>query len=152
MTSLSVQAQFEALGLQLNIVTHQASTATVELAAQAFGVEAEQIAKTLAVRLASGQVVLVVASGTKRLDHAKLKQVLGRGKMVSRDEVVALTGHPVGGVCPFGLVTPLPIYLDRSLQAYAKVVPAAGDTNNGVVMSPQLLAEITQGIWVDVCA
>ncbi|MGA1732309.1 MAG: YbaK/EbsC family protein, partial [Burkholderiaceae bacterium] len=109
MTSLSVQAQFEALGLQLNIVTHQASTATVELAAQAFGVEAEQIAKTLAVRLASGQVVLVVASGTKRLDNAKLKQVLGRGKMVSRDEVVALTGHPVGGVCPFGLVTPLPI-------------------------------------------
>ncbi len=152
MTLSTVEAQLAALCLGLTIVEHSQSTATVALAAQAFGVEPGQIAKTLAFRLAGGEVVLVVASGDMRVDSGKFKQALGRGKMLPHDDVVALTGHPVGGVCPFGLVNPLPIYLDRSLLAYDEVVPAAGGTSNGVHMSPKVLAQITQGEWVDVCS
>lgn len=152
MTAHTVKLHLDTLGLGLEVVEHSQSTATVALAAQAFGVEPGQIAKTLAFRLASGEVVLVVASGDVRIDNGKFKQVLGRGKMLPHDEVVALTGHPVGGVCPFGLATPLPIYLDRSLLAYDEVVPAAGGTCNGVHMSPKLLGQITQGEWVDVCS
>jgi prolyl-tRNA editing enzyme YbaK/EbsC (Cys-tRNA(Pro) deacylase) len=152
MTANTVKLHLDRLGLGLQIVEHSQSTATVAQAAQAFGVEPGQIAKTLALRLASGEVVLVVASGDVRIDNGKFKQVLGRGKMLPHDEVVALTGHPVGGVCPFGLATPLPIYLDRSLLAYDEVVPAAGGTCNGVRLSPKVLAQITQGEWVDVCS
>ena len=152
MTTESVRAHFESLGLNLPIIEHEQSTATVALAAQAFGVAPGQIAKTLAFRLASGQAVLVVASGDVRVDNAKFKQVLGKGKMLSHDEVTALTGHPVGGVCPFGLATALPIYLDESLKAWHELLPAAGGTRNGVRVTPELLATITQGQWVDVCA
>jgi prolyl-tRNA editing enzyme YbaK/EbsC (Cys-tRNA(Pro) deacylase) len=151
-TALTVKAHLDALGLGLQIIEHGQSTATVALAAKAFGVAEGQIAKTLAFRLGNGQAVLVVASGDVRVDNGKFKQVLGRGKMLPHDDVVALTGHPVGGVCPFGLATPLPIYLDQSLLAYDEVVPAAGGTHNGVRVSPQVLAAITQGEWVDVCS
>ena len=110
-----------------------------------------QIAKTLAFRLATGEAVLVVASGEARVDNGKLKQALGKGKMLSHDEVTSLTGHPVGGVCPFGLATPLPIYLDVSLKAWPELLPAAGGTRNGVRVTPEQMATITQGQWVDVC-
>lgn len=152
---MGVQSVLEHLrshGGGLVVVEADVSTATVAQAAAAFQVAPGQIAKTLAFRLASGEVVLVVASGDVRIDNGKFKQVLGRGKMLLHDEVVALTGHPVGGVCPFGLATPLPIYLDRSLLAYDEVVPAAGGTCNGVHMSPKVLGQITQGEWVDVCS
>jgi prolyl-tRNA editing enzyme YbaK/EbsC (Cys-tRNA(Pro) deacylase) len=152
MSSVSVREHLGSFGVGLTVVEHSQSTATVALAAEAFGVEPGQIAKTLAFRLASGEVLLLVASGDARIDNGKFKQVLGRGKMLPHDEVVALTGHPVGGVCPFGLATPLPIYLDRSLLAYDEVVPAAGGTCNGVHLSPKLLGQITQGEWVDVCS
>ena len=152
MTTESVRAHFESLGLNLPIIEHEQSTATVALAAEAFGVAPGQIAKTLAFRLASGEAVLVVASGDVRVDNAKFKQVLGKGKMLSHVEVTALTGHPVGGVCPFGLATALPIYLDESLKAWRELLPAAGGTRNGVRVTPELLATITQGQWVNVCA
>jgi prolyl-tRNA editing enzyme YbaK/EbsC (Cys-tRNA(Pro) deacylase) len=152
MTAHTVKLHLDTLGLGLQVIEHDQSTATVALAAEAFGVEPGQIAKTLGFRLASGEAVLVVASGDVRVDNGKFKQVLGRGKMLPHDDVVALTGHPVGGVCPFGLPAPLPIYLDRSLLAYDEVVPAAGGTSNGVYMSPKVLAQITQGEWVDVCS
>jgi prolyl-tRNA editing enzyme YbaK/EbsC (Cys-tRNA(Pro) deacylase) len=148
----SVLEHLQSHGGGLVVVEADVSTATVTQAAAAFQVTPSQIAKTLAFRLASGEAVLLVASGDMRVDNGKFKQVLGRGKMLPHDEVVALTGHPVGGVCPFGLATPLPIYLDRSLLAYGEVVPAAGGTCNGVYMSPRVLAQITQGEWVDVCS
>jgi prolyl-tRNA editing enzyme YbaK/EbsC (Cys-tRNA(Pro) deacylase) len=67
------------------------------------------------------------------------------------EEVVSITGHPVGGVCPFGLATPLPVYLDVSLQMYDEVIPAAGSVNSAVRISPEMMLSITQGQWVDVC-
>ncbi len=151
MSTESVRAHFESLGLDLPIIEHDQSTATVALAAQAFGVAPGQIAKTLAFRLASGQAVLVVARGDVRVDNTKLKNALGKGKMLSHDEVTALTGHPVGGVCPFGLATPMSVYLDASLKTFDELLPAAGGTQNGVRVTPEQLAFITQGQWVDVC-
>ena len=72
--------------------------------------------------------MLLVARGDARIEHKKFKEVFGKGKMLPLDEVVELTGHPVGGVCPFGLANPLPVYLDRSLLAFDEVLPAAGAT------------------------
>ena len=71
--------------------------------------------------------------------------------MLGADEVVALTGHPVGGVCPFGLATPLPVYCDVSLMAFDEVVPAAGSTNSALRISPDRLAAIVGAEWIDVC-
>jgi prolyl-tRNA editing enzyme YbaK/EbsC (Cys-tRNA(Pro) deacylase) len=123
----------------------------VALAAEAHGVEPGQIAKTLAFRLNDDRVLLVVAKGDARIDHKKFKDAFGKGKMLGLDEVVELTGHPVGGVCPFGLARALPVYLDVSLQTYEEVIPAAGSVNSAVRISPALMLKITNGQWVDVC-
>jgi prolyl-tRNA editing enzyme YbaK/EbsC (Cys-tRNA(Pro) deacylase) len=96
-------------------------------------------------------VVLVVAKGDARIDNKKFKDAFGKGKMLGLEEVVALTGHPVGGVCPFGLASPLPVYLDVSLKVYDEVIPAAGSVNSAVRISPELMLSITCGQWVDVC-
>jgi prolyl-tRNA editing enzyme YbaK/EbsC (Cys-tRNA(Pro) deacylase) len=71
--------------------------------------------------------------------------------MLAAEDVVGLTGHPVGGVCPFGLANPLPIYLDISLQKFDEVMPAAGAVHTAVRISPAQMAEVTEGEWVDVC-
>jgi prolyl-tRNA editing enzyme YbaK/EbsC (Cys-tRNA(Pro) deacylase) len=133
------------------VIETEASSATVDQAAQAHGVAPGQIAKTLALRVGD-RVVLVVARGDARLDNGKVKAAFGgRGRMPAADEVLALTGHPVGGVCPFGLATPLPIFCDVSLKAFAEVLPAAGSQNSAVRIAPDRLAGITGAAWVDVC-
>lgn len=147
----SVQAFFNEKAPDINIIECNESTATVELAAKAHQVEPGQIAKTLAFKIKEN-VVLVVAKGNARLDNKKLKETFaGKAKMLDADTVLALTGHPVGGVCPFGLTTPLPIYCDISLQQYSEVLPAAGDIHSAVRITPERLATITEAKWVDVC-
>ena len=136
MSLQSVKAFFQQLELSLPIIELEVSTATVALAAEAHGVEPGQIAKTLAFRLNDDRVLLVVAKGDARIDHKKFKDAFGKGKMLGLDEVVELTGHPVGGVCPFGLAQALPVYLDVSLQIYEEVIPAAGSVNSAVRISP----------------
>jgi prolyl-tRNA editing enzyme YbaK/EbsC (Cys-tRNA(Pro) deacylase) len=96
-------------------------------------------------------VILLVASGDARVSHKKFKAELGKGKMLGLDEVVQLTGHPVGGVCPFGLAQPLPIYLDLSLRKFDEILPAAGAVHSAVRITPELMAEVTGGTWVEVC-
>ena len=151
MSVASVRAFFKAHQIDMPIVELESITSTVALAAQAHGVEPGRIAKTLAFKLADGKVFLLVTRGDARIDNAKFKNAFGKGKMLALDEVEALTGHPVGGVCPFGLATDLPVYLDRSLQAFDEVLPAAGSVNSALRISPQLMAELTQGQWVDAC-
>jgi len=151
MSVASVRAFFEARQIEMPIVELEAITSTVALAAEAHGVEPGRIAKTLAFKLAEGQVFLLVARGDARIDNTKFKTAFGKGKMLALDEVEALTGHPVGGVCPFGLATPLPVYLDRSLLAFEEVLPAAGSVNSALRISPQRMAELTQAKWVDAC-
>ncbi len=147
----SVRAEFAARGLDIAIIELEVSTATVALAADAHGVEPGRIAKTLAFRLGDGRAILLVARGDARIDNRLFKAQFGRGRMLGADDVLALTGHPVGGVCPFGLAQPLPIYLDRSLRDFDEILPAAGAIHSAVRLSPQQLAEITGGEWVDVC-
>jgi prolyl-tRNA editing enzyme YbaK/EbsC (Cys-tRNA(Pro) deacylase) len=135
--------------LQL-IETHE-TTATVETAARALGVEPGRIAKSLAVRV-GGEVFLLVTRGDARLDNAKTKATFGnRPRMLGTEEAFAVTGHPVGGVCPFGLATDLPIYLDESLKAFDVVYPAAGSLNSSVEVTTDRLFELVGERWVDVC-
>jgi len=151
MSLQSVREFFHSRDIQLPIIETEASTATVALAAEAHGVEPGRIAKTLAFRVADGKVILLVASGVARVDNRKFKEAFGKGKMLGPEEVVELTSHPVGGVCPFGLPQPLPIYLDHSLNNFDEVLPAAGSINSAIRITPALLASVTEGQWVDVC-
>ena len=151
MSLQSVRDFFLARQLDIPIIELDESTATVALAAQAHGVEPGRIAKTLAFRLGDGRVILLVASGDRRIDNQKFKLAFGKGKMLAVEEVAELTGHPVGGVCPFGLAQPLAVYLDTSLQSYDLVLPAAGATHSAVRISPAQMADVTQGEWVEVC-
>ncbi|HRP78529.1 MAG TPA: YbaK/EbsC family protein [Aquamicrobium sp.] len=147
----SVRAFFAENAPDIDVLVTEESSATVDLAASAHGVEPAQIAKTICVR-AGERVVLVVASGTARLDNRKFKDAFGaKPRMLGAEEVVALTGHPVGGVCPFGLPGPLPVYCDVSLKRFEEVLPAAGATNSALRITPQRLAELTGAEWVDVC-
>lgn len=148
----SVQAHLASAGINVPILQTEASTATVALAAQAHGVEPGRIAKTLAFRLADGSTVLLVARGDARIDNRKFKDAFGRGKMLPPEEVAAVTGHPVGGVCPFGLAQPLPVCLDVSLRDFDEVLPAAGSTHSALRLSPAQIEQVTQGRWVDVCS
>jgi prolyl-tRNA editing enzyme YbaK/EbsC (Cys-tRNA(Pro) deacylase) len=97
-------------------------------------------------------VVLIVAAGTSRMDNKKVETLFGgKPKMLGVDEVAEITGHEVGGVCPFGLKAPLPVYCDVSLKAFDIVVPAAGSTHSAVRIAPERMAELTAAEWVDVC-
>lgn len=151
MSLQSVRDFFKQQQLDLSIIELSVSTATVALAAEALGVEPGRIAKTLAFKLNNDTVILVVAKGDTRIDNQKFKAVFGKGKMLGMEDVVTLTGHPVGGVCPFGLASPLPVFIDVSLKIFDEVLPAAGSVNSAVRISPEMMLNITQGQWVDVC-
>ncbi|HUN97842.1 MAG TPA: YbaK/EbsC family protein [Bradyrhizobium sp.] len=147
----SVRAFFAEKAPDIDVILSPQSSATVALAAEAYGVEPGRIAKTLSLRVGE-RVVLIVAAGTSRMDNKKVKTLFGlKPKMLGLDEVAEITGHEVGGVCPFGLKTPLPIYCDVSLQAFDEVVPAAGSTHSAVRITPSRMAELVGGEWVDVC-
>lgn len=151
MTIESVRTFFAAHAPDLHIIESDLSTATVALAAVAHGVAPGQIAKTLSLKI-DERMFLVVARGDYRLDNKKARAAFGaKPRMLSHDEVVPVTGHPVGGVCPFGLATPLPIYCDVSLKAFDEVLPAAGSINSSVRIAPQRLADLVGASWVDVC-
>lgn len=147
----SVRAFFREKAPDIEIIDQDASTATVAEAAVALGVEPGQIAKTLSIRV-KDQAMLIVARGDARLDNRKTKDAFGgRPRMLGAEEVEALTGHPVGGVCPFGLATPLPVYCDESLKSFGTIYPAAGSRTASVALSPDRLADLVDAIWVDVC-
>lgn len=135
----------------IEIIETDGVTATVQQAALVHNVEPNQIAKTLSLKV-KNEVILVVCVGEARLDNQKVKQALGsKARMLRADEVVELTSHPVGGVCPFGLPSALAVYCDISLQQYTEVLPAAGSVNSALRISPQRMLELTQGSWIDIC-
>jgi prolyl-tRNA editing enzyme YbaK/EbsC (Cys-tRNA(Pro) deacylase) len=147
----SVRAFLAAKAPDIAIIEMESSTATVAQAAEAHGVEPGRIAKTLSLRVGE-RVFLVVARGDARLDNRKVKAAFGgKASMLGSEEVLALTGHPVGGVCPFGLATPLPVFCDLSLRAFDEVVPAAGSIHTAIHIAPQRIADLTGAQWVDVC-
>ena len=145
----SVRAWLAEHAPDLPLIEVKESTATVETAAKALGVEPGRIAKTLAVRVGE-RTFLLVARGDARLDNGKTKKEFGgRPRMLGAEETLALTGHPVGGVCPFGLATELPVYLDRSLQAFDVDYPAGGSLNTSVKVATERLFDLVGDRWVD---
>jgi prolyl-tRNA editing enzyme YbaK/EbsC (Cys-tRNA(Pro) deacylase) len=148
----SVRKYFQDNNLSdLHILETDQSTATVELAAKAHGVAPALIAKTMAFGLKNGQII-IVTKGDARIDNRKFKDCFHeKATMLNPEEVLEITGHPVGGVCPFGLKNPMDIYLDVSLKEFEYVYPAAGSTNSAVKITPDRMQDITGGTWVDVC-
>jgi prolyl-tRNA editing enzyme YbaK/EbsC (Cys-tRNA(Pro) deacylase) len=147
----SVRAFFAEKAPDISVIESTQSSATVPLAAAAYGVEPARIAKTLCLRVGE-RVVLIVTSGTSRMDNKKVKALFGgKPKMLGLEEVAEITGHEVGGVCPFGLKAPLPIYCDISMKAFDIVVPAAGSTHSAVKIAPERMATLVGAQWVDVC-
>ena len=147
----SVRAFLQANAPDIELIETDDSSSTVELAAKVHGVEPAQIAKSICLRVGD-KTLLIVASGIARLDNRKVKDVLGgKSRMLDPEQVLAVTGHSVGGVCPFGLLSPLPVYCDISLRHFKEVVPAAGSGNAALKIATERLVELTSAIWVDVC-
>lgn len=135
----------------VRLIDQAQSTATVAEAAATLGVGPGRIAKTLAFRVGDAPYLLVTR-GDARLDNARCKAELGgRPRMLDPEETLKLTGHAVGGVCPFGLATELPILADRSLLAYPTVFPAAGSRTSSVELAPLRLAELVGARWTQIC-
>lgn len=135
----------------VQIIELPTSTATVALAAQAHGVEPGQIAKTLTFATADG-TILIVTRGDARIDNRKFKNHFGiKPRMLDAETVITETSHPVGGVCPFGLPSALPVYCDISLKSFEEVVPAAGAVNSAVRIAPEVMAALVAAKWIDVC-
>ncbi|MFZ4618478.1 MAG: YbaK/EbsC family protein [Rectinemataceae bacterium] len=133
------------------IVEFAGSSATVELAAEALGVEPGRIAKTLSFK-AEGQGRLILFAGDARIDNAKYKARFGaKASMLSPDEAFGLTGHRIGGICPFGLPSPVEVWLDESLRRFDHVYPACGSSNSAIRASLQELETWSGALgWVDV--
>ena len=138
------RAYFRQFGMEDRVQEFTVSSATVDLAAKALGVEGARIAKTLSFKTADG-CMLILAAGDARKFHMK-------AKMLSADEVVALVGHPVGGVCPFGCKEGIPVYLDVSLQRFETVFPAVGSPSSAIELNLDELFQYSNAIeWIDVC-
>ena len=148
-----VKAYFEALGRGQDVLEIETSSETVELAAQAVGVVPARIAKTLSFKQGEG-CVLIVAAGDARIDNRKFKDAFGmKAKMLTPEEVLEMTGHAVGGVCPFAVENPqVETVLDCSLKRFESVYPACGSSNSAIELTCEELFSYAKATrWVDVC-
>ena len=147
-----VRAFFREKGIEDRVQEFPVSSATVELAAQALGVEGKRIAKTLSF-LVGDQCVLIVAAGDAKVDNAKFKaQFHTKAKMLPHDQVPEYVGHAVGGVCPFAVKEGVAVYLDESLRRFETVYPACGSSNSATELTiPELMAYADTDAWIDVC-
>lgn len=147
-----VKAYFRELEIEDKVQELAESSATVELAAQALGVEPGRIAKTLSF-MVDGSPILIVAAGDVKIDNAKYKKFFGaKAKMLTPDEAVTLIGHAVGGVCPFAVNDGVTVYLDESLKKFVTVFPACGSSNSAIELTMEELERYSlYKEWVDVC-
>ena len=134
------------------IMEFETSSATVELAAEAVGCIPARIAKTLSFYTEDG-CLLIVTAGDAKIDNSKFKQFFGRkAKMLSAEDVTAMTNHAIGGVCPFGVPDSVPVYLDKSMQRFETVFPACGSSNSAIELDCDTLFQYARAKeWVDVC-
>ncbi len=147
-----VKAYFAEYGIADRVREFEVSSATVELAALALGCEPCRIAKTLSF-MVNGQAVLIVTAGDAKIDNHKYKAQFGtKAKMLAPDEVEALIGHAVGGVCPFGINDGVTVYLDESLKRFSTVFPACGSGNSAIELTISELEQYSGYVsWIDVC-
>ena len=147
------RAYFRALGMEDRVREFDVSSATVELAAQALGVEGARIAKTLSFKLPEEKPILILAAGDARIDNHKYKEKFHtKAKMLTSDEALEYVGHPVGGVCPFGIKDGVDVYLDESLKRFETVFPAVGSASSAIELNLDELYETSKALeWIDVC-
>lgn len=147
-----VKAYFEPFGLSEKVLQFSISSATVMLAAEALNTEPKRIAKTLSFAY-NDSALLIVTAGDSKVDNSKFKQQFGiKARMLSLDEALSFTGHPVGGVCPFALKRPLTVALDISMKRFDTVFPACGSANSAIELTLAELEKFAQTtLWVDVC-
>lgn len=152
MSLQSVKEHFQQLNRAQDILEYEESSATVEQAAQVLKVIPARIAKTLSFKDKEGNAFLVVTAGDAKIDNAKFKSTFGvKAKMLSPEEVEYFTGHPIGGVCPFGLAHDLNVYLDVSLKRFTTVFPACGSINSAIELTCDELFEYSYAKdWVDI--
>ncbi len=149
-----VRAYLETFGIADRIQEFEVSSATVELAAVAVGVEGARIAKSMSFKLADDAPIIVVTAGDRKIDNAKYKAYFhAKAKMLTFDEACAFTGHAPGGVCPFALQGNVKTYLDVSLKRFATVFPAAGSANSAIELTCDELERYSSNFaaWIDVC-
>jgi YbaK / prolyl-tRNA synthetases associated domain. len=149
----SVRAHLKQWGRDQDIMVFDRLSATVEQAAETIGVEPERIAKTLSFRANDGRAFLIVTAGDAKIDNKKFRHHFGfKARMLDPNQVKEQTGHDVGGVCPFGLLQDLDVYLDISLKRFSTVFPACGSVNSAIEVTCKEL-ETYSGAkdWIDVC-
>lgn len=146
------RAYFRQYGMEDRVREFTVSSATVELAALALGVEGARIAKTLSFKSDDG-CILILAAGDARIDNHKFKEKFHmKAKMLTPDEVLSLVGHPVGGVCPFGINEGIDVYLDDSLKRFDTVFPAVGSPSSAIELNLDELFKYSNAVeWIDVC-
>lgn len=147
-----VKQYFNKWNMADKILELDASSATVELAAQAVGCEPKRIAKTLSFMVGE-KPILIVAAGDTKIDNQKYKaQFSAKAKMLTPDEAIDLIGHAVGGVCPFGINGGVIVYLDESLRRFSTVFPACGSSNSAIELTIEELEKYSNySSWIDVC-
>lgn len=147
-----VKAYFKEYHMEDKVLEFDVSSATVELAAAALGCEPQRIAKTLSFMLGD-RAILICTAGDAKIDNHKYKEKFGtKAKMLSFEEVEGMTGHAVGGVCPFAVKEGVEVYLDVSLKRFETVYPACGSSNSAIELTiPELEKYSGYAEWVDVC-
>lgn len=147
-----VREYFRGFGMEERVLEMEHSSATVELAAEAVGVEPARIAKTLSFKK-DDHALLVVAAGDAKIDNRKFKDTFGlKAKMLTPDEVLELVGHAIGGVCPFAIPESAEVYLDDSMKRFETVYPACGSSNSAIGLTLPELEKYSNSLkWVDVC-
>lgn len=148
----SVRRYLKQFGKDTDIIETPVSSATVELAAKALGVEPARIAKTLSFKSKDG-IVLIVTAGDRKIDNHKYKECFGcKAHMLAPDEVIQYTGHAVGGVCPFEIPEGIKIYCDVSLKRFQSIFPACGSSNSAIELTCEELNILSNNSgWIDVC-
>ena len=146
------RAYFRQFGMEDRVREFDVSSATVELAALALGVDGARIAKTLSFKK-DDSCILILAAGDARIDNHKFKEKFHmKAKMLAPDEVLSIVGHPVGGGCPFGINDGIDVYLDESLKRFETVFPAVGSANSAIELNLDELYKYSNAIeWIDVC-
>lgn len=146
------RAYFRQFGMEDRVREFDVSSATVELAALALGVDGARIAKTLSFKK-DDNCILILAAGDARIDNHKFKDKFHmKAKMLAPEEVLSIVGHPVGGVCPFGINDGIDVYLDESLKRFETVFPAVGSANSAIELNLDELYKYSNAIeWIDVC-
>ena len=149
-----VREYFKQLGIEDRIMEFDVSSATVELAALAVGVEGARICKTLSFKDGDNGCILIQTAGDAKIDNRKFKDTFGqKAKMLSPDEVIAFTGHAIGGVCAFGINNDnVKIFCDESLKRFETIFPACGSSNSAIEFTCEELYKYSNALeWIDVC-